>query len=160
MLSDARASSCPPAVRSSCSNEAAGDRVAQAHKDDRDRPRLALDGSGRRGPACQDDVGLQAEQLPRERWYPIGVIAAPTHGLDRETKKVLDRLARGSSRRWAEYHADVRPLSSACPAISQYERSKNACDLNGSWRLNGDGFSVCPFHRRGLPSGPGSESVP
>jgi hypothetical protein len=37
-----------------------------------------LDGSGRHGPACQDDVGLQADQLPRERWCPIGVIAEPT----------------------------------------------------------------------------------
>jgi hypothetical protein len=48
-----------------------------AYKDDRDRPRLLLDGSGRRGPVCQDDVGLQADQLPRERSCPIGVIAVP-----------------------------------------------------------------------------------
>jgi hypothetical protein len=37
-----------------------------------------LDGSGRRGRACQDDVGLQADQLPREHSYPIGVITDPT----------------------------------------------------------------------------------
>ena len=56
-------------------DEAAGDRIAHARKDDRDRPRPLLDGSGRRGSACHDDVGLQADQLPRERWYPIDVIA-------------------------------------------------------------------------------------
>jgi hypothetical protein len=37
-----------------------------------------LEGSGRRGPACHDDVGLQADQLLRERWYPIGVTTVPT----------------------------------------------------------------------------------
>jgi hypothetical protein len=26
---------------------------------------------------CKDDVGLQADQLPRERWYPIYVTAEP-----------------------------------------------------------------------------------
>ena len=34
-------------------------------------------GGGRRGPACQDDVGLQADQLLRERSYPVGVSAEP-----------------------------------------------------------------------------------
>jgi hypothetical protein len=58
--------------------DAAGDGIARARKDDRDRPRLPLDGSGRRGPACQDDVGLQADQRLRERSYPIDVNAAPT----------------------------------------------------------------------------------
>jgi hypothetical protein len=46
-------------------------------KDDRDRPSFPLDGSGRRGRACQDDVGFQADQLLRERLYPIDVTAAP-----------------------------------------------------------------------------------
>src|SRR5439155_24027539 len=46
-------------------------------KDDRDRPRLPLEGSGRPVPGCQEDVGLQADQLLRERWYPIGVTTAP-----------------------------------------------------------------------------------
>jgi hypothetical protein len=46
-------------------------------KDDRDRPRLPLDGNGRRAPVCQDDVGLQGDQLLRGRSHPIGVIAAP-----------------------------------------------------------------------------------
>ena len=31
------------------------------------------------GPVCQYDVGLQADQLPRERSYPIVVIAMPTN---------------------------------------------------------------------------------
>src|SRR5215471_917559 len=51
---------------------------AHGRKDDRDRPRPPLDGSGRRGIACQDDVGLRADQFPRERSYPIGVTAPPT----------------------------------------------------------------------------------
>ena len=59
-------------------DDAAGDGVGDVHKDDRDRPRLQLDGNGRRGPACQDDFGLQADQLLRERSYPIGVGATPT----------------------------------------------------------------------------------
>ena len=48
------------------------------YDDDRDRPRLPLEGNGRGGRVCQDDVGLQADQLLRERSYPIGVRAAPT----------------------------------------------------------------------------------
>ena len=32
----------------------------------------------RGGTVCHDDVGLQADQLLRERSYPIGVSAAPT----------------------------------------------------------------------------------
>src|SRR5215471_4229395 len=54
-------------------DDAAGDGVGYALKDDRDRPRLPLESSGRRGPVRQDDVGLQADQLLRERSYPIGV---------------------------------------------------------------------------------------
>jgi hypothetical protein len=58
-------------------NDALGDRVGHASKDDRNRPRLPLDGDGRRGAAWHDDVGLQADQLLRERSYPIDVTAAP-----------------------------------------------------------------------------------
>jgi hypothetical protein len=58
-------------------DEAAGDGIAHLRKNDRDRLRLPLEGNGRRGRVCHDDVGLQADQLPRERWYPIGVIAMP-----------------------------------------------------------------------------------
>jgi hypothetical protein len=36
-----------------------------------------LAGNGRHGPACHDNVGLQTDQLVRERSYPIDVIAAP-----------------------------------------------------------------------------------
>ena len=35
--------------------------------------------AGRGGRVCQDDVGLQADQLLRERLYPTGVIAAPNN---------------------------------------------------------------------------------
>jgi hypothetical protein len=48
-----------------------------ARKDDRDRPRFPLEGYGRLQPACEDDVGLQADQLLRERWCPIGVTGSP-----------------------------------------------------------------------------------
>ena len=58
-------------------DDAAGDGIDHAHKDDRDRPGLPLDGSGRRARVCQNDVGLQADQFLRERWYPIGVTAVP-----------------------------------------------------------------------------------
>jgi hypothetical protein len=36
---------------------------------------FALDGNGRRDRGCHDDVRLQADQLLRERSYPIDVIA-------------------------------------------------------------------------------------
>src|SRR6516162_4613688 len=58
-------------------NEAADDGVAHARKDDRDRPRLPLEGKNRRSRVCEDDVGLQADQLLGERRYPIGIIAVP-----------------------------------------------------------------------------------
>ena len=58
-------------------DDAAGDGLGHARKDDRDRPRLALNGNGRQGRACQDDVGSQADQLLCERSLPIGVSAAP-----------------------------------------------------------------------------------
>ena len=59
-------------------NNAAGDGIAHIHEDDRDRPRLPLNGNGRRGSVCHDDVGLRADQLPRGRSYPIDVTAGPT----------------------------------------------------------------------------------
>src|SRR6202043_1896720 len=59
-------------------DDAAGDWVAHACKDDRDRPRLPLDGKSRRGRTCQNDVGFQVNQLLRDRSYPIDVTAAPT----------------------------------------------------------------------------------
>jgi hypothetical protein len=40
---------------------------------------IALEGSGRRRRVCQDDVGLQTDQLLGEQAYPIGVIAGPTN---------------------------------------------------------------------------------
>ena len=59
-------------------DDAAGDGIAHAHEDNRDRPRLPLDGSGPRGGTVyHNDVGLQADQLLRERSYPIDVTAAP-----------------------------------------------------------------------------------
>jgi len=58
-------------------DEAAGDRVAHAHKDDRDRPRPLLDGDGRGSRDGHDDVGLQADQLLCVRSYPIDVTAGP-----------------------------------------------------------------------------------
>ena len=55
-----------------------GRRLLQRRrKDNRDCPRLPLDGSGRRGAVCHDNVWLQADQLVRKRPYPIDVIALP-----------------------------------------------------------------------------------
>ena len=66
-----------PARAGQARNQAGADRVADVRKYDRDRPRLPLDGCRRRGRACQDDIRLQADQLPRERSYPIDVSARP-----------------------------------------------------------------------------------
>jgi len=59
-----------------CDNTA-GDGIARVRNDDRDRPRLPLEGSGRRDRVCQDDVGLRADQLPRERSHSIAVTTDP-----------------------------------------------------------------------------------
>src|SRR6516162_10346467 len=58
-------------------DDARGYGFARARKDDWDRPRLPLDGNGRRVRHCQYDVGLQTDQLLRRRSYPIDVIAGP-----------------------------------------------------------------------------------
>ena len=50
------------------------DGIAHVRKDDRDRPRRPQGGNA----VCQDDVGLQADQLLRERSHPINVTAGPT----------------------------------------------------------------------------------
>jgi hypothetical protein len=60
-------------------DDAAGNGVTHVRKDDRDRPRLPLNGSGRRSRVCQDDVGLQADQLLSELSYRIDVAAVPTN---------------------------------------------------------------------------------
>jgi hypothetical protein len=79
MMSGCRpTNSCASARAVKPRDDAAYDGVGQVRKDDWDRPRLPLDGNGRRGRGCQDDVGLQADQFLRGRSYPIGVIAAPT----------------------------------------------------------------------------------
>jgi len=48
-------------------------RAAPGRKGDRNRPRLPLQGNGRRSPVCQDDVGLQADQLLRQSPYPMSL---------------------------------------------------------------------------------------
>src|SRR6516162_2573710 len=42
-------------------------------------PRLPLEGNGRRGRACQDDVGLQAHQFFREYPHPVSIAGGPTN---------------------------------------------------------------------------------
>jgi hypothetical protein len=59
-------------------DDAAGNGITRVREDDWDRPRFPLEGKGRQGRACQDDVGLQADQLLRERSCPIDVTATPT----------------------------------------------------------------------------------
>ena len=56
-------------------DDAAGHGIGHASKDDRDRPRLLLDGNGRGGHVCHDDLGLQADQFLRERSHPNDVTA-------------------------------------------------------------------------------------
>ena len=58
-------------------DDAAGDGVGHVCKDNRDRPRLPLEGKDRRGRGCTDDIGLQADQLFRERSHLIDVCAVP-----------------------------------------------------------------------------------
>jgi hypothetical protein len=56
-------------------DDADGDGVGHARKDDRDRTRLPLDGDGRRGRACQDDVGLRGSSgqvFHRNRFHSQG----------------------------------------------------------------------------------------
>ena len=60
------------------SDDAAGDGIAHARKDYWDRPRLPLEGNGRRGPCCYDDVGLRAHQLLRKR-VRIRLMSARPH---------------------------------------------------------------------------------
>ena len=67
-ISESSSSHLPPNVASLAakpvtfppgrSNRAADDGVTQGRKDDRDRPRLPLEGGGCLGPGYQDDVGL------------------------------------------------------------------------------------------------------
>src|SRR5262249_37192389 len=99
-------------------DDAAGDGVDYAPKDDRDRPRLPLEGNCRRRPIRQDDVGLEADHLPRERSYPIDVPAAPTKvdphvaaiGPAQVPKRLRERrnqtLRRGS---FVDRHEDANP---------------------------------------------------
>jgi hypothetical protein len=54
-------------------DDATGDGVGHVPKDDRNRPRLPLEHNDRRDRACQDNVGLQTDQLVRERSHPIDV---------------------------------------------------------------------------------------
>ena len=51
----------------------ARDGAAPGRKGDRNRPRLPLQGNGCRSPVCQDDVGLQADQLLRQSPYPMSL---------------------------------------------------------------------------------------
>src|SRR6516162_239818 len=60
-------------------DDASGDGVGHVRKDDRERPCLPLEGSGRRSRVCHYDVGLQADQLLGECLYPIGVTTGPTY---------------------------------------------------------------------------------
>jgi hypothetical protein len=86
-------------------DDAAGDGLGHVPKDDRDRPRLPLDGNGRRGRACHDDVGLQTDQLLRERSCPINVIAVPTKVHPHVAAIGPTRVRKGlSERRVATFH--------------------------------------------------------
>ena len=56
-------------------DDPAGDGVGRVKTIGIVRP---LEGNGRWGHICHDDVGLRADQLRRECSYPIGITAAPS----------------------------------------------------------------------------------
>jgi hypothetical protein len=56
-------------------DDTAGDGIAHVHKDDRDSPRLPLEGNGRRGRACHDH-GHRIGALERKFWYASGTAVA------------------------------------------------------------------------------------
>src|SRR5262245_60906430 len=60
-------------------NEASADRVGDARKYDRDRPRRLLKRSGRRSRSCKDHIRLQVNQLFREHPQSVNVAAGPTN---------------------------------------------------------------------------------
>ena len=113
-----------------CCDDAAGDGIGHIRKDDRDRPRLPLEGNGRRGPACHDDVGMQADQLLRERSYPIAVIAGPTKvdprvaaiGPTQGRKRLAHVRSVPGSDRFRRHPALPRPLPRRAPRHSAIGR--------------------------------------
>src|SRR5215471_10376482 len=109
-------------------DNAAGDGVAHGHKDDWNRPRLPLDGNGRYVRACQDDVGLQADQLLREGSYPIVVTTGPTNVQTNVATIGPTQVRKRSPERrdarlrygivfvaWHEHADPTHPLSLLCP---------------------------------------------
>jgi hypothetical protein len=63
-------------------DDTAGDGVADIHKDDRDNPRLPLDGNGRQGRVCHHDVWLQADtpaRTPVSDWCQPPPMKVHTH---------------------------------------------------------------------------------
>src|SRR5262245_3098878 len=82
-ISESNSSHLPPSVaskplkpvtfplgRSSRETMPGGNGIVPGHEDDRNRLRFPLESNDRRQPARQDDVGLQTDQLLRERSYP------------------------------------------------------------------------------------------
>src|SRR5262249_8090451 len=135
-------------------DEAAGDGIAHVHKDDRGGPRLPLEGSGRRGRGCQDDVGLLADQLLRERSYPIDLTAGPTKvhphvaaiGPTQPRKRLSERrevrLRQGTVFVARPEHADapdavallrVRRKRPSCRRASERDYEFSSCNRDSHW---------------------------
>ena len=68
-----------PARTGQARNEASADRVGDARKYDRDRPRRLLKRGGRRSRGCEDHIRLEINQLFREHPQPVNVAAGPTN---------------------------------------------------------------------------------
>ena len=89
-ISKSSSSDLPPSVASKplkpvtfpsggrAADEPAGNGIVPGYEDDRDRRCSRWRATTAGAPACQDDVGSQADQLLRERSYPIGVSARRT----------------------------------------------------------------------------------
>jgi hypothetical protein len=83
-----------------------------------------MESNGRRGRGCQDDVGLQTDQLLRERPYPIDVSAAPTNihphvaaiGPTQVSKRLSERRIAKFPLRTVYMSTPIRRMRSACCA--------------------------------------------
>jgi hypothetical protein len=67
-----------PARAGQARNETIADRIGDAQKYDRDRPRLPLKCGDHRSRVREDHIGLQADQFLREHPYPVRVPGRPT----------------------------------------------------------------------------------
>jgi len=137
--------------------KAAGDGVAHVHKDDRDCLRLPLEGNGRWERVCQDDVGLQADQLLRERSHPNVVAAAPSkvhlhvaaHGPARSVSACVNAERRGfTTGSFSSYGMSTPMRRTRLPCCARAANGQAAappiCAVEGKW--SSDPPSLEPYN--------------